>query len=70
MVGDNESFEGYRLYDPTTHRVIENHKAIIDEPFPHGPPRSLSLIIYNDDYQHVFTEHASSSLAELLVDDS
>jgi hypothetical protein len=53
--------------------VTKHHEAIFDEHIPHGPPQSLPSLLSSDDfddYQYVSMEHASSSSAELLVDDS
>jgi hypothetical protein len=69
LVGCNGNFQGYHIYDPTSHQVIKDCDAIFDEPLLHGFLRYLPSLLYCYGSLHVSMDHASSPLARSLVDD-
>jgi len=74
LVGYSETIQRYNLYNPTSHQGTEHRDVIFDEPFPHGPPRSLSSPLSSDDSTdgspHVPIDHVSSHLDKSHIDDS
>lgn len=53
--------------------MTEHCDVIFDEPFSHGPPRSLLSLLASDDssdgFQHVSMDHVFSPLHRSLIDD-
>jgi hypothetical protein len=48
LVGYNKVFKAYRLYDPSTHKVIKHIDVSFDEVPTHGLSGSFPLLLTND----------------------